>query len=119
MMPQEPTYNRTENGKFGPGNNANPAGRPRSIVKYRQIVISECDEEAWTAIVRKAVEQALDGWPAARTFLARYVCPHEQIVRIEGEAGDAMRALIEKLSPTVREKTLCVLRDIDRERRAS
>lgn len=29
MEPIKPEFNRKEDGKFGPGNNANPAGRPK------------------------------------------------------------------------------------------
>lgn len=48
MEPFKPEYNRQEDGRFGPGNNANPKGRPtgQTLKEYiRQRFLAMTDEE--------------------------------------------------------------------------
>lgn len=48
MEPIKPEYNRKEDGKFGPGNNANPNGRPKgqTLKEYiRQRFLAMTPEE--------------------------------------------------------------------------
>ncbi|MCW5775902.1 MAG: hypothetical protein KIS87_05600 [Phycisphaeraceae bacterium] len=67
---------RDGRGRFAPGCPGGP-GRPRRAVEadYLRALSEACPVDAWTRIVRRAVEDAEKGDGAARAWLARYLMP--------------------------------------------
>ena len=65
---------RNGHGRFVPGNPGGP-GRPRRVTErdYLVTLTEECSPEAWRAICRRAVADALAGDARARDWLARYL----------------------------------------------
>jgi hypothetical protein len=65
---------RAANGRFAPGWRGGP-GRPRRTTEadYLTALREAVPLQAWTRIVRKAVDEALAGDRQARTFLANYL----------------------------------------------
>ena len=69
--PEKPVENRQSNGTFGPGNNANPTGRPKKGWTWRELIIEELDKnlattdgnkvEAKKAVVKRLIKMSLDG----------------------------------------------------------
>lgn len=66
--------NRSGDGRFAPGNPGGP-GRPRRAVEadYLKALAEACPPETFLEICQRAVDQARDGEPRARAWLADYL----------------------------------------------
>ena len=109
---QQPKPGRDIKGRFVQGNTAsrgNPSGlrgRPKTYAAdYLDAMKEELTPAKWQGIIRKAIEQALDGDHRARTFLAAYVMgqPVQQVIadvtgsrdKLLQVLGDIERSLLE------------------------
>lgn len=65
---------RDEQGRFLTGNPGGP-GRPKRTTErdYLAVVLSACPPDKWQEIVERAVDDATDGDPQARNWLASYL----------------------------------------------
>ena len=65
---------RTADGRFAQGNPGGP-GRPsrQTEREYLRAMLAACTPEDWREIVARAVEDAKEGDPKAREWLARYL----------------------------------------------
>ncbi len=103
--PADPRGHRAAGGKFQKGNTYGVgsvhAGRPprEREKRYMHILNSEVTEEDWTGIIRKAVEQALEGQSRARVWLSNYLLgkPIERILA-RVEVGAERFSLAERAS---------------------
>jgi len=85
---------RDENGKFAPGNKGGP-GRPTKSKeeKFYRTTLSAVSLRDWREIVKKAVEQAKRGNPAARKWLSDYLLgPPQQRLDVTS-GGDKIRVV--------------------------
>lgn len=103
-------------GKFVKGTKPPPGpGRPKRKVEevYLRAVSAAVPIEAWHKIIQRAYVQALQGDARAREFLARYLAPPEQVVRLlderRSEASEFVEQLLRK-EGTV-DAALAILRD--------
>lgn len=66
---------RDSKGRFVKGSSGNPTGRaPKEREdRYYQITMTACTFKDWTAIVKKAVEQARRGDSVARKWLSDFL----------------------------------------------
>ena len=64
---------RGRDGKFLPGNKANPLGKPKQekVNEYYRLTVNNVSEEDWVEITRKAVEKAARGDRYARDWLTK------------------------------------------------
>jgi hypothetical protein len=80
-------------GKFLPGNNANPKGRPRREIEqeYVDATVAEVTVDDWRDIVKTAKAHAKAGDASARGFLAQYILgkPTERLA-ISHSGDDAL-----------------------------
>jgi len=88
-MVEEMACQRDERGRFVKGYNGGPGRPPKAREKrYYEITISTCTYKQWTAIIKKAVEQALEGDATARKWLSDYlVGSPKQYLEHSGELG--------------------------------
>ncbi len=81
---------RDENGRFLKGCVAGP-GRPTLATEreYAEATIANCSPDEWATIVRKTVQDAMQGDAKARDFLAKYVLPSQpDALRVTLEAAN-------------------------------
>lgn len=72
--PIKPIDNRRPNGTFGPGNNANPKGRPVGQTLTEQMrQMLESRPEIREALIQKTIAKALEGDPAFTKLLWSYL----------------------------------------------
>lgn len=64
---------RDSGGKWEKGTSGNPGGRPINRGKYLQKLDDTLGEEAWVAIVARAIELAKRGDSRARQWLSDYI----------------------------------------------
>ena len=67
-------HGRDEQGRFATGNPGGP-GRPRRAIEreYLATITEACPPDAWTDIVRRAVDDAKAGDAKAREWLSRFL----------------------------------------------
>lgn len=84
---------RDERGRFKKGHPGGP-GRPRRQTEEQRLAAFRraVSQEDWSAIIRRAVEQAKDGDRHARQFLAGYLIgkPTEYVVADVQQRGDVV-----------------------------
>ena len=93
------TVQRDDKGRFLPGQNPNPGGRPKERKEYMDILRSTLTPAAWRAICKKAIEQAKDGDKAARKWVAAYAIGRP-LVRAQVEI-DTQSQINAKLTQTL------------------
>jgi hypothetical protein len=81
--------NRSKSGKFGPGNNANPGGRPKTP---REMVITARELtpeifQLWAEIMRDKKAKHSDRLRASENIVERGYGKAPQIVELQGEDG--------------------------------
>jgi hypothetical protein len=68
------TQGRARNGRFAEGNPGGPGRPPRQTEReYLRAMMAACTVDDWREIVGKAVDDAKQGEPKAREWLARYL----------------------------------------------
>jgi len=107
--PASPHPGRAANGRFTKGNKAakgGGGGRPHSYAQDYQAEMREVlDMATWRGIVKKAVEQALDGDNRARTFIAAYVMgqPVQQVVADLTGSRDRLMSVLGEIEASLPE----------------
>lgn len=105
MAPQESVDNRRADGTFGPGNLANPGGRPKGSVglrsRLRRLLADEPEraERALTALADKASEGDV---PAIKLLLDSV--DGLLTVKIEGLSEDQLRAKLTAVMVALKER---------------
>lgn len=68
---------RDKKGQWLKGASGNPLGarihRSKLGLEYLQVMADECTLEDWRLITRRAITDAIDGKPSARTWLSNYI----------------------------------------------
>lgn len=68
------TVQRDANGRFLPGTRGGPGRKPRQVEEeYLRSMTEICDSEAWEAITKRAVQDAISGDSKARNWLSGYL----------------------------------------------
>jgi hypothetical protein len=98
---------RTADGRFAPGNSGGPGRPPRQTEReYLRAMMAACTPEDWEEIVERTVQDAKEGDPKAREWLARYLVgmptvltPMPSELAVEDEVGhDPLRRAAEHLA---------------------
>jgi hypothetical protein len=75
MADERQPFKRRSNGQFEQGGPGGPGRPPRPVeAAYLRTLSDRCPPETWAKIVDEAVQQAVLGDAAARSWLGKYLC---------------------------------------------